>query len=88
MHRILYRFHKHIILLSIFLTLVSTALAAQLKLDLNLFSLLPSDNSSAQTFFEVAEEIGFQSLLIALVTMPPDYDQEESESLVDLLSKN
>ena len=88
MYQFIYRFHKYILIFTVFLTLIAIILTTQLKLDLNLFSLLPSDNPSVHTFFEITEEIGLQSLLIALVEMPPDYDQTKSESLVDLLAKN
>ncbi|MBW1793815.1 MAG: MMPL family transporter [Deltaproteobacteria bacterium] len=88
MHQFIYRFHKYILIFTVLLTLIAIILVTQLKLDLNLFSLLPSDNPSVHTFFEITEEIGLQSLLIALVEMPPDCDRKQSEALVDLLAKN
>jgi predicted RND superfamily exporter protein len=84
--RIIYRFHKVILVFSILLTLTAIVLASRLKLDLNLFSLLPSDNPKVYSFFEIAEEIGFQSLLIAMVDIPPDNDPTMAESFVDLLA--
>ena len=87
MHQFIYRFHKSILAFTVFFTLVAIILTTQLKLDLNLFSLLPSDNPSVRTFFEITEEIGLQSLLITLVEMPPDSDSRKSEALVDLLAK-
>ena len=88
MHQFIYRFHKYILIFTVFLTLIAIIFTRRLKLDLNLFSLLPSDNPNVHTFFEITEEIGLQSILIALVEMPPDNDRRESESLVDFLAKN
>ncbi|GAJ12276.1 unnamed protein product, partial [marine sediment metagenome] len=82
------RFHKYIIILSGILTLLAIILTTQLKLDLNLFSLLPSDNPSVRTFFEISEDFGVQSVLVVLVEVPPGFSQRKSESLVDLLAKN
>jgi len=62
--------------------------ASRLRLDLNLLTLLPSDNPEVNTFFEVTKEIGLQSLLIVLVRMPPGLDRHGSESVVDLLAEN
>jgi predicted RND superfamily exporter protein len=87
LHQFIYRFHKSILAFTVFLTLIAVILTTQLKLDLNLFSLLPSHNPSVRTFFEITEEIGLQSLLIALVEMPPDCDRRQSEAFVDLLAK-
>jgi predicted RND superfamily exporter protein len=67
--------------------LISTALVFRLKLDLNLFSLLPSHNPNVRSFFQVAEEIGFQSLLIASVEMPENYGPVQCESLVELFAE-
>jgi len=67
---------------------VAIGLIAQLKLDLNLLSILPSDNPSVRTFFEVSEDFGIQSVLIALVEVAPDWSRRKSESFVDLLAKN
>ncbi|MBW2568321.1 MAG: MMPL family transporter [Deltaproteobacteria bacterium] len=88
MHYIIYRFHKHILILTALLTFIAIALAAQLKLDLNFFSLLPSNNTEVHNFFEITEEIGVHSLLIALVEIPPGYDRTKSESFVDILAEN
>ena len=87
MHQIIYRFHKTILILSVFLSLVAIILATRLKLDLNLISLLPSDNPSVDVFFDVVETIGIQSTLIALVEMPQIIDQKDSEEIVEHLSK-
>jgi len=87
MHQIIYRFHKYILILSVFLTLIAIILSTRLKLDLNLISLLPSDNPSVDVFFDVIETIGIQSTLIALVEMPRNIDQKDSEAIVEHLSK-
>ena len=87
MHQIIYRFHKTILIFSAFLTLVAIILATRLKLDLNLLSLLPSDNPSVDVFFDVVETIGIQSTLIALVEIPQNIDQKDSEAIVECLSK-
>ena len=88
MHRFIFRFHKYIIILSGILTLLAIILCTQLKLDLNLLALLPSDTPSVRTFFEISEDFGVQSVLVALVEAPPDFSQRKSESLVDLFAKN
>jgi len=88
LHQIIYRFHKYILIFSVLLTLIAIFLTSQLRLNPNLFSLLPSDNPGVNSFFEIAEGIGFQSLLIALVEMPPSVDPTKAESFVDLLAKN
>ncbi|MBU0768842.1 MAG: MMPL family transporter [Proteobacteria bacterium] len=87
MHQIIYRFHKTILIFSAFLTLVAIIFATRLKLDLNLLSLLPSDNPSVDVFFDVVETIGIQSTLIALVEMPQNIDQKDSEAIIEYLSK-
>ncbi len=88
MHQIIYRFHKYILAFTVLLTLIAIVLIGRLRLDLNVFSLLPSNSPSVDTFFEVTEQIGLQSLLIAVVEFPEDYDRTEAESFVDLLAKN
>ena len=88
MHHLIYRFHRSILILTALLTIIAIILAGRLKLDLDLFTLLPSDNPGVDTFFEITEEIGLQSLLIALVEMPPEFDRGKAEYLVDLLAKN
>jgi predicted RND superfamily exporter protein len=87
LHRIIVHFHKHILILSFVLTLIAALLSARLKLDLNLMSLLPSDNPSVDVFLDVIEKIGIQSTLIALVEMPQNIDQKNSEAIVEHLSK-
>ncbi len=86
LHQIICRFHKHILALTVVATSIAIILTAQLRLDSNLFSLLPSDNASVNTFFEITEEIGFQSLLIALVEIPSGGDWNKSESFIDFLA--
>jgi len=88
LHQIIYRFHSHILVLTLLLTLLAIILTTQIKLDLNFFSLLPSDNPSAHAFFEISQKIGFQSLLIAVIEIPPDFDRENAESFVNILARN
>jgi predicted RND superfamily exporter protein len=88
LHRIIYRFHKQILVLTAFLTIISIILTTRLTLDLNFFSLLPSDNKDVRTFFDITDQIGTQSLLIALVKIPPHYDQNASDTFVDILAEN
>jgi len=87
LHHLIYRFHKHILIVSVFLTLLAIVFVTRLKLDLNLISLLPADNPSVDVFFDVADTIGIQSTLIALVEMPPNIDQKEAEAVVEHLSQ-
>ncbi|MEE8432324.1 MAG: MMPL family transporter [Candidatus Desulfatibia sp.] len=87
MHQIIYRFHKHILIFSVFLTLAATVLVTRLKLDLDLIALLPADNPSVDAFFDVAETIGIQSTLIALVEMPENIDQKDSDAVIEHLAK-
>ncbi len=88
MHHIIYRFHKPILVFTAALTLIAVILVFRLKLDANLFSLLPTDNPNVHSFFEVTEEIGIQSLLIAIVDMPENYTRTQSEAFVDLFAEH
>jgi predicted RND superfamily exporter protein len=88
LHLFIFRFHKYIIILCGILTLFAAILTTQLKLDLNLLSLLPSDDPSVKTFFEISKDFGVQSVLVAVIEVPPDFSQSKSESFVDILVKN
>ena len=88
LHQIIYRFHKHILLFALVLTLTAICLLFRLKLDLNLFSLLPSDNPDVLSFFQVTEEVGIQSVLIARVEMPENYGPAQSEDFVEMFAEN
>jgi predicted RND superfamily exporter protein len=88
LHRIIYRFHKQILLLTVVLTITAIILTTRLTLDLNFFSLLPSDNNDVRTFFDITDQIGTQSLLIALAEIPPHYDRIASDTFVDILAEN
>ena len=87
MHNFICRFHKHILIFSVFLTLLAIVFVSRLKLNLNLIALLPADNPSVDVFFDVADTIGIQSTLIALVEMPYNIDQNEAEAVVEHLSQ-
>jgi len=60
--------------------------ALRLRLDLNFFSLLPSDNRSIQSFLDVTEATGGDSLVIAVVDMPSSREREKSEALIEGLA--
>jgi uncharacterized protein len=88
LHQIIHRFHKHILAFSLVLTLVAIGLLFRLKLDLNLFSLLPSKNPDVLSFFQVTEEIGIQSIMIARVEVPENFGPAQSESFVEMFAEN
>ncbi len=87
MHRIVYRYHKYILALALALTLLSGVLCTRLRLNLDLFSLLPSNHAATSAFLEIAEDIGFQSFLVAVVTMPKDLGEEQVRKFIDLLAE-
>ncbi|MBN1847758.1 MAG: MMPL family transporter [Deltaproteobacteria bacterium] len=87
-HRIIIRFYQSILVITALLTLVAVVLITQLRLDLNLFSLLPAEDPGTRSFFEVTEKIGVQSLLISLVQVPQDMEQEKAQAFVDIFAKN
>jgi len=87
LHQIVLRFHKLILVFTVLATVGAISLTFRLKLDSNLFSLLPSDNDSVKAFSETTEAIGFQSLLIALVEMPTTYDRETCDAFIDFLGE-
>ncbi len=87
MHQFIFRFHKHILIFTLICTLGAGVLISQLKLDLDLFSLLPEDHPGLKTFFEITEQIGFQSLLIAVITFPKETDQADKENFVQRLAE-
>ncbi len=86
MNNFIIRFHKHIIVISLLLTVAALYSCSCLKLEFNILSLLPSSNQSVETFFEVTEEIGLQSLLVVLVDMPEEYNQQDSEKSIEDLA--
>jgi predicted RND superfamily exporter protein len=88
LHRIIYRFHKQILVLTAVLTIIAFIFTIRLTLDLNFFSLLPSGNKNVRTFFDITEQIGSQSFLIALVEIPPHYDRIASDTFVDIFAEH
>ncbi|MBN1277624.1 MAG: MMPL family transporter [Deltaproteobacteria bacterium] len=86
LHKIIYRFHKIILISAIIITVGAAILASRLRLDLNFFSLLPTGNQSVRAFFSVTEKIGLQSYLIAIVNLPADFSRDKAESFVDIFS--
>jgi len=69
MSQFIHRFHKAIIIIAMVLTVISIMATLRLKLNLSLFSLLPSDRPEVQRFFDIAEEVGLQSLLISVISV-------------------
>jgi len=67
MSQFIHRFHKAIVLVALILTALSVLAALRLRLNLSLFSLLPSNQPEVQRFFDITETVGFQSLLISVV---------------------
>ena len=74
MSQFIHRFHKAIIIMALVLTAISIMAALRLRLNLSLFSLLPSGRPEVQRFFEITEEVGFQSLLISVITVDETLD--------------
>ncbi len=86
MHRIIYRHHRLILLLSFLLTLPAIALTSRIRLETDLFSLLPARNPGVRAFLETAEEIGFQSVLIGVVEFSSEWPDPAVHSFMDLLA--
>jgi len=86
MSQFIHRFHKLIIIIAMVLTVISVMAALRLKLNLSLFSLLPSDRPEVQRFFEIAEEIGFQSLLISVIEVDEALDEQVIIEFMDTLA--
>lgn len=80
---IIYRFHRHILILTICLTVAAAALASRLHLDLNFYSLLPSHNKEVENFFTITDRMGDHSVLIAVVTVPREHDEEAATTFID-----
>ena len=62
---------------------MAVVLAFRLQLDLNFYSLLPAHNTEVRNFFHITEKIGEHSVLVAIVSVPPEYDDETGESFVE-----
>ncbi|MFC1875668.1 RND family transporter [Thermodesulfobacteriota bacterium] len=86
MSQFIHRFHKAIIIMALILTAISIMAALRLKLNLSLFSLLPSDRPEVQRFFEITEEVGFQSLLISVITVDETLDVSTITELMNTLA--
>jgi predicted RND superfamily exporter protein len=87
MSQFIHRFHKAIIIMALVLTVISIMAALRLRLNLSLFSLLPSDRPEVQRFFEITEEVGFQSLLISVITVDETLDMSTITEFVDTLAE-
>ena len=68
------RFHKAILVMALVLTALSVTAALRLKLNVSLFSLLPSNRPTVQRFFEISDAVGFQSLLISVIEVQHPLD--------------
>lgn len=90
MHRLIIRHHRLILVLSAVITLVSILLCSRLKLDLNFLSLLPEKHTQAQTFLEVAEKVGLQSMLISVVhpAQAAAFNEDAMEGFVKMLARH
>jgi len=86
MSQFIHRFHKAIIVMAMVLTAISIMAALRLKLNLSLFSLLPSDRPEVQRFFDIAEEVGFQSLLISVIEVDGNLDMPVIAEFMDTLA--
>ena len=86
MSQFIHRFHKAIIIMAMVLTVISTMAALRLKLNLSLFSLLPSGRPEVQRFFDIAEEVGFQSLLISVIEVDGNPDMPVIAEFMDTLA--
>lgn len=87
MPHFIHRFHKAIIIMALVLTAISIMAALRLRLNLSLFSLLPSDRPEVQRFFDVTEEVGFQSLLISVITVDETLDMSAITEFMDILAE-
>jgi len=85
-HRILFRHYRAVLVLALALSLGAIFGLARLKLNTDLFSLLPSNHPGTRSFLEVTEEIGVQSLLVVLVEIPAGADPEKIRNFVDMLA--
>lgn len=88
LHGIICRFYKHILIVTLVLTMAASLSALRLRLDLNFFSLLPSGNGSIESFLDVMEVTGGHSVVIALVDMPLNQERGKSEAVIDILAAN
>ena len=87
MSSIILRHHRLIIWLSVLLTVLAIGVCTRLRLDLNFLSLLPPHNPQVRAFMNVTEEIGLQSVLIAVVKPSGDTDPQTAEALVERLAE-
>jgi len=78
-----FRFHKAILITAAALSLIAIVLSLHLRLDPNFFSLLPTADPGVKAFFEIADEIGFQSRLIAIVERQTHQDVRATEAFVE-----
>lgn len=88
LHRFIIRSHRSILVSAAILTVIAIILASRLRLDPNLLALIPADHPGTKSFYEITEKIGFQTLLIALIRIPPNVEPTDAQLFVDLFSRN
>jgi uncharacterized protein len=86
MSQFIHRFHKAIIVLALVITAISILGVMRLHLNLSLFSLLPSGRPEVQRFFEITEEVGFQSLLISIIEVDESLKMPDITEFMDTLA--
>ena len=87
MSQFVYRFHKAILIAALALSLIAVALSLHLRLDPNFFSLLPTGDPGVKAFFDIADQIGFQSRLIAIVERPHHQDVRTTKAFVESFAR-
>ncbi|MBW2101211.1 MAG: MMPL family transporter [Deltaproteobacteria bacterium] len=87
MHDFVFRFRKSILVLACLLTLPALLFAGRLRLDLDFFSLLPRDDPSVSSYFEIAREVWTHAPLIVLVKVGPGVKPPEAQDLVEGLAQ-
>lgn len=83
MHLFICRNRNRILLAAFLLSILSLWLARGLRLDFNLFALLPEDHPGVRTFFDLSEHIGLQSRLVAVIEVPPQTAPRAAQAFVE-----
>jgi uncharacterized protein len=86
LHRLILRHPRLILWIAGLITVAALLGCLRLRLELNLLSLLPSDNPQTRAFLEVTEKIGLQSVLIAVVHPNAGVADHAMEALVERLA--
>lgn len=88
LHRHIIRHHRLILVFAAVVTLAAVWQCFHLRLELNFLSLLPPNDPQTQTFFEVTEAVGLQSIMISSVGTPDGTGPEAMEDFVQLLAES